>query len=160
MIHCRTICFVIVLALTWAGVTTPCSAGHFEERLQGLTTLVMTKLGERQEQGSAFFYGQVAAADPEREGPQWVAVLGTAIIFGLLHPISRTYVITAAVLGLYLGGVWLVTGTISWVFQDPSRFVATILRRMSSVVRSGVDRQSWTWSCVSPLYQPGGSVTG
>jgi membrane protease YdiL (CAAX protease family) len=44
-------------------------------------------------------------------GPWWA--LGIAsLAFGLMHPISLTYVALAALLGAYLGGVWMLTGNL------------------------------------------------
>lgn len=42
-------------------------------------------------------------------GPRTALVLAS-LLFGLVHPITTTYVILAAGLGLYLGLVWLATG--------------------------------------------------
>ena len=44
-------------------------------------------------------------------GP-WAGVSAAAILFGLLHPVSMTYVVVATSLGAYLGVVWLVTGNL------------------------------------------------
>ena len=42
-----------------------------------------------------------------------VAAIGlTALVFGLLHPVSITYVVIATLIGAYLGGVWLVSGNL------------------------------------------------
>jgi membrane protease YdiL (CAAX protease family) len=39
--------------------------------------------------------------------------LGVAsLLFGLLHPITRTYAILCMLVGLYLGGIWIVTGNL------------------------------------------------
>jgi membrane protease YdiL (CAAX protease family) len=43
----------------------------------------------------------------------WPAGLTLAsLLFGLLHPISVTYMIIAAILGLYLGAVWIASGNL------------------------------------------------
>lgn len=44
-------------------------------------------------------------------GP-WVGVTAAAVLFGLLHPVSMSYVVVATLLGAYLGVVWLVTGNL------------------------------------------------
>lgn len=36
-------------------------------------------------------------------------VILASIVFGLAHPVSRTYVAVAGIIGVYLGGLWLVT---------------------------------------------------
>ena len=36
----------------------------------------------------------------------------TSVLFGLLHPISFTYIVIAGLLGLYLGVVWIVNGNL------------------------------------------------
>jgi uncharacterized protein len=43
-------------------------------------------------------------------GTPWPGLLVASASFGLLHPISRTYVLLAALLGLYLGLVYEVSG--------------------------------------------------
>jgi uncharacterized protein len=35
-----------------------------------------------------------------------------SLLFGLLHPVSLIYIVVAAVLGVYLGAVWLLTGNL------------------------------------------------
>lgn len=39
----------------------------------------------------------------------WIGLAGASILFGLLHPISITYAVLAGLIGLYLGGLWIVT---------------------------------------------------
>jgi membrane protease YdiL (CAAX protease family) len=34
------------------------------------------------------------------------------VLFGLLHPITPTYAVLAALMGAYLGGVWLASGNL------------------------------------------------
>jgi membrane protease YdiL (CAAX protease family) len=41
-------------------------------------------------------------------GP-WGALVAASLIFGLVHPITRAYVVLAAGLGAYLGLLWLLT---------------------------------------------------
>jgi membrane protease YdiL (CAAX protease family) len=44
----------------------------------------------------------------------WPAgIVLASVLFGLAHPISRTYVAIAALMGLYLGGLYLVTGNLA-----------------------------------------------
>jgi membrane protease YdiL (CAAX protease family) len=44
-------------------------------------------------------------------GVAWGLTLAS-LLFGLLHPISITYMVIAAILGFYLGGVWLYNGNL------------------------------------------------
>ncbi|MEZ5326813.1 MAG: CPBP family intramembrane glutamic endopeptidase [Verrucomicrobiales bacterium] len=39
-----------------------------------------------------------------------VALLVTGLVFGLMHPISRSYVLVAGLIGVYLGWVWRISG--------------------------------------------------
>jgi membrane protease YdiL (CAAX protease family) len=42
-------------------------------------------------------------------GPGWGAA---SLLFGLLHPITPGYMVLAALLGAYLGGIWMYTGNL------------------------------------------------
>jgi membrane protease YdiL (CAAX protease family) len=42
----------------------------------------------------------------------WVALPAASVLFGLLHALTPTYAVLATVAGLYLGGVWIVTGNL------------------------------------------------
>lgn len=55
-----------------------------------------------------------ASAAVEIGGPHgvWLGLLIAAVLFGLLHPITPTYAILAGLIGLYLGGIWLVCGNL------------------------------------------------
>ncbi len=44
-------------------------------------------------------------------GPAWGLVLAS-MLFGTLHAITFTYALLAAVMGAYLGGLWLLTGNL------------------------------------------------
>jgi uncharacterized protein len=58
------------------------------------------------------FRGVVQAGIFQAVGPPrgvWIALLAAAILFGLLHSITPTYVVLAGLIGLYLGWLWLVT---------------------------------------------------
>jgi membrane protease YdiL (CAAX protease family) len=50
----------------------------------------------------------------EIAGPQglWLGLLVSALLFGLLHPMTPTYAVLAGLIGLYLGGVWLFCGNL------------------------------------------------
>lgn len=42
----------------------------------------------------------------------WPALAASAILFGLLHPITPFYVLIAGLLGAYLGAVWIASGNL------------------------------------------------
>ncbi len=42
----------------------------------------------------------------------WLALLLASVVFGLFHALNAAYVVLAAVLGLYLGALWLWTGNL------------------------------------------------
>ena len=42
-------------------------------------------------------------------GPGWGAA---SLLFGLLHPITPGYIVLAALLGAYLGSIWMFTGNL------------------------------------------------
>ena len=50
----------------------------------------------------------VADAVSGQAGP-WIGLAVAAILFGLAHRITTAYAVLAGLLGLYLGGVWLIT---------------------------------------------------
>jgi membrane protease YdiL (CAAX protease family) len=61
------------------------------------------------------FRGVVQTGIFQAVGPsrgEWIALLGAACLFGLLHSITPTYVVLAALVGLYLGWLWLATGNL------------------------------------------------
>jgi membrane protease YdiL (CAAX protease family) len=43
---------------------------------------------------------------------RWPGLVLASLLFGLLHPVSLGYVAVAALLGAYLGAVWLVSGNL------------------------------------------------
>jgi membrane protease YdiL (CAAX protease family) len=57
------------------------------------------------------FRGVLQAAIARALGPAAGVVLAAAL-FGLLHPISLAYIVLVALLGAYLGVVWLATGNL------------------------------------------------
>jgi uncharacterized protein len=42
----------------------------------------------------------------------WLGLLVAAALFGLLHPVTPTYALLAAIIGLYLGWLWLACGNL------------------------------------------------
>jgi uncharacterized protein len=42
----------------------------------------------------------------------WIGLAVAAVLFGLLHPITPTYAALAGLIGLYLGGLWLISGNL------------------------------------------------
>ncbi|KAA1261306.1 CAAX amino terminal protease self- immunity [Rubripirellula obstinata] len=49
---------------------------------------------------------------PSSSTATWVALIVSSIAFGLVHPISKLYIILAAVMGLYFGGLVIWTGNL------------------------------------------------
>jgi membrane protease YdiL (CAAX protease family) len=42
----------------------------------------------------------------------WVALAAASLLFGLVHPFTLSYVLLAALIGLYLGWLWIATGNL------------------------------------------------
>jgi hypothetical protein len=60
--------------------------------------------------GEELLFRGVAQLTIERvSGSAWLAVLVASMLFGLAHPISKTYVVLAAIVGVYLGGLLVAT---------------------------------------------------
>jgi membrane protease YdiL (CAAX protease family) len=57
------------------------------------------------------FRGVVQAVLDRWWGP-WAALPVASLLFGLLHALTPTYAVLATLAGLYLGGVWLLTGNL------------------------------------------------
>ena len=57
------------------------------------------------------FRGLVQQAVSDHYGPG-VGLAVASLLFGLVHPITRTYAVLAALIGCYLGLVWLATGNL------------------------------------------------
>ena len=45
-------------------------------------------------------------------GSQWVGIFIAAALFGLAHPITRTYFVLATLIGAYLGWAWVLSGNL------------------------------------------------
>lgn len=61
------------------------------------------------------FRGVIQAAVEQEVGGTygvWLGLFISAMLFGLLHPITPVYAILAGMIGLYLGGLWLVEGNL------------------------------------------------
>ena len=43
----------------------------------------------------------------------WIAIVGVAIVFGLLHAVNAAYAVLATLMGLYLGWLWMATGNLA-----------------------------------------------
>ena len=56
------------------------------------------------------FRGVVQTALAQWTASPSAAVLVAGVLFGLIHSVTRTYAALAAVVGVYLGWVWLATG--------------------------------------------------
>jgi len=57
------------------------------------------------------FRGVVQEAISHKFGP-WVGLAAASIAFGLAHPINKAYGVLAALIGVYLGGLWMWTGNL------------------------------------------------
>ena len=42
----------------------------------------------------------------------WIGLAVAALLFGLVHPITPSYILLAGLMGLYLGWLWIVTGNL------------------------------------------------
>jgi uncharacterized protein len=83
------------------------------------------------------FRGVIQAATARWLG-LWPGLLIASALFGLLHPITRTYIVLAAALGAYLGGVWLLSGNLLTVIVTHAVYDFVVLvyllrRRRTSV---------------------------
>src|SRR5262245_35987037 len=58
------------------------------------------------------FRGVLQAVLDRWTGSAWVALAGASVVFGAAHAVSLTYAILAAVMGAYLGWLWLATGNL------------------------------------------------
>jgi uncharacterized protein len=58
------------------------------------------------------FRGFLQAWFVQLTGSQWIGLIGAGVLFGLIHSITRTYAVVAAVVGVYLGGLWMATGNL------------------------------------------------
>jgi membrane protease YdiL (CAAX protease family) len=67
---------------------------------------VMAGIGEE-----LLFRGFVQAGLSDWLNP-WAGLAGASLLFGLLHPITPTYVVLATSMGAYLGYVWTATGNL------------------------------------------------
>jgi len=61
------------------------------------------------------FRGVIQEAVADRVGREpgvWIGLAVASLLFGLAHPITRTYALLAALIGLYLGWLWIATGNL------------------------------------------------
>jgi membrane protease YdiL (CAAX protease family) len=93
----------------------------------------------------ALFRGLVQGYLDARMEPETALLLASAL-FGLVHPLTRAYVVLAAVFGCYLGWLWLVTQNlvapvVAHGFYD---FLAlrTLVRRHRHSAHAGFDPDS------------------
>jgi membrane protease YdiL (CAAX protease family) len=42
----------------------------------------------------------------------WLGLVGASLLFGLAHAVTRVYVVLAGLVGMYLGGLWIVSGNL------------------------------------------------
>jgi membrane protease YdiL (CAAX protease family) len=57
------------------------------------------------------FRGTLQAVFTRSSGP-WVGVATASLLFGILHAVTPAYAVLAALMGAYLGWLWLATGNI------------------------------------------------
>jgi uncharacterized protein len=55
------------------------------------------------------FRGVLQAGIQQVSGSPWLALAVASLLFGLAHPITVTYAVLAALIGVYLGWLWLAT---------------------------------------------------
>jgi hypothetical protein len=58
------------------------------------------------------FRGVVQAGIERWSGSPWLALAVAGLLFGLAHPITRTYAVVAALIGVYLGWLLLASGNL------------------------------------------------
>jgi hypothetical protein len=58
------------------------------------------------------FRGVVQTGIERASGSPWLAVAGASVLFGLAHPITRTYAVLAGLIGVYLGWLFLASGNL------------------------------------------------
>jgi hypothetical protein len=92
----------------------------------------------------ALFRGLVQGYLEARMGPGAALLLASAL-FGLVHPLTRAYVVLAAIFGCYLGWLWLMTQNlmVPVVAHGLYDFLAlrTLVRRHRQSVRARSDPQ-------------------
>jgi uncharacterized protein len=62
--------------------------------------------------GEELLFRGVVQAVLDRWWGTWAALPVASLLFGLLHALTPTYAVLATLAGLYLGGVWLLTGNL------------------------------------------------
>lgn len=110
----------LVVGLTWFGthgpdwfralesVVRPAVEMLFRGRGRAVVILAAALAGFGEE---LLFRGVLQAALVEPIGP-WPAVFLAAVVFGLLHAVSRAYFVVATAMGLYLGALYQLTGNL------------------------------------------------
>jgi uncharacterized protein len=110
-----------MLGLLWVGLCWPVGPlrrieRFFEEEVRPLLgsrpwpdlALISLAAGVGEEM---LFRGALQGALTRWLGPG-LALAATSALFGLLHPITPAYTVIAALMGAYLGGVWLLNGNL------------------------------------------------
>lgn len=80
----------------------------FRERGRAMIILAAALAGFGEE---LLFRGVLQASLVGPIGP-WPAVVLAAVVFGLLHAVSRAYFVVATIMGLYLGALYQLTGNL------------------------------------------------
>ncbi|HEV3136786.1 MAG TPA: CPBP family intramembrane glutamic endopeptidase [Pirellulales bacterium] len=58
------------------------------------------------------FRGVLQAGIEQISGSPWLALAVASLLFGLAHPLTVTYAVLAAAIGVYLGFLWSATGNL------------------------------------------------
>jgi membrane protease YdiL (CAAX protease family) len=82
------------------------------------------------------FRGVFQAALTHWFGTGWGLAL-SSVLFGLLHPISITYIVIAGVLGAYLGAVWLWNGNLLAVMVTHALYDFAVLGYLIRLQKRG-----------------------
>ena len=56
--------------------------------------------------------GLLGGSAAANQAAHWTAAAVVAVLFGLMHAVNASYTLLAAVIGFYLGGLWILTGNL------------------------------------------------
>jgi membrane protease YdiL (CAAX protease family) len=110
----------LLLFYTWAGRTAWPPLARLQQQVRGILrdwllpatqgqlALVALAAGVGEE---LLFRGLLQAGLEPRAGP-WGAWLLASTLFAALHALSLTYFLLALLMGMYLGGLWMATGSV------------------------------------------------
>ncbi len=72
---------------------------------------------------------------------RWSAWIGTSVLFGLAHWITPTYAVLAALIGFYLGWLWLASGNLLLPIMAHALYDFVVLAYLLKLRRHGESRQ-------------------